>query len=140
MSSILTFAVAIATVVLFIEIIKRLGLLVSAQKVGTTAKLAAQTVADKNLSDDEKEQRMQSYAVTLFKQFFILCGGFALALLIPTLLVYGLGLTPWLDAEAIFALMMSWTFIIVASVLSVVLLVVKPRSSGKVPSADTDPD
>ncbi len=69
------------------------------------------------MSDLEKEKAMQTFSLHLFKAFFLIMLGSALALLVPGVVLWGLDFLGWVSLDAILATSLSWPFLLVSLLL-----------------------
>ena len=86
------------------------------------SKMAVADVQNSEMDDDAKELALQAGAIKLFKLFFLLTLGGALALITPTALVWSLELMHVLTLEAVFNAALSWEFIVASTILAVAAL------------------
>ena len=108
---------AVSIVVVFVLFLQLFKVVSSSKQVVHLAKTAAGVVKDKTLSDLEKEKAMQSYSVSLFKYFFMIAIGCALALCIPLGLVWGFDRLGLMSFDRVLAITLSWQFILATTLL-----------------------
>lgn len=121
------YAGAIFLVVGFIFILKVAKLVEKSTRVVSISKQAVAELRDAELSEDTKEAAMQSHAVQLLGLFvWITIGGIA-AVFLPVLLIWCLDQLQLVSLDAVLEVALSWTFIIAATVLVVLALVINRK-------------
>jgi len=124
---VIEYAGAIFLVVGFIFILKVAKLVEKSTRVVSISKQAVAELRDAELSEDTKEAAMQSHAVQLLGLFvWITIGGIA-AVFLPVLLIWCLDQLQLVSLDAVLEVALSWTFIIAATVLVVLALVINRK-------------
>ena len=106
----------------FAWLLVRLGLVERARQINGLVRQSAATMSDRALNDDEKERALQRHSIALFRQFALLTLGLALALGLPILLVWLLGLTRLWSFEGAIAASLSWPFLLAGLVIFIAVL------------------
>ncbi|MBA55062.1 MAG: hypothetical protein CMK89_11460 [Pseudomonadales bacterium] len=101
----------------FIYLLKRLGVIAVSREVISLSTAVLSTMNDGSLSDLEKEKAMQAFSLRLFKAFFLIILGSALALLIPCSLLWGLDRLDWLSLDVVMTTSLSWPFLLVSLIM-----------------------
>ena len=115
----------------FVLLFKLFALVARSKKVFATVKESAAVMRDYQLTDLEKEKRLQAASIELFKGFFVIVVGSAIALLAPAGIVWGLDYYGWLSFNNTMALTLSWEFIVGVTILAFALyfLLRKPKNN-----------
>lgn len=103
---------------LFLKVFKVVN---KSRDVIEVAKISLSTVRNKELSDLEKEKIMQKNAMKMFPLFLWISIGSILALLIPMALVWLLEQIGIMKLDEVIQLSLSWLFIGVSLVVSVLI-------------------
>ena len=111
----------------FAWLLLRLGLVERAQEINAVVRQTAATMADRSLGDDEKERAMRKDSAALFRLFAIITGGLLLALGLPMLLVWLIGLTHLWSFDGAIAASLSWPFLLAGLVLFITVMVIGRR-------------
>lgn len=111
----------------FAWLLLRLRLVEQAQRINGMVRDSAAVMADKSLGDDARERALRKTSVALFGQFITLTLGLALALGLPMLLVWLLGLTRIWSFDAAIAASLSWPFLLGGLALFIVVMVIGRR-------------
>ena len=77
-----------------------------------------------NMSDLEKEKAMQSFSIRLFKHFFGIVIGSALAVGIPLLIIWVLQWFGLVSLDAVIETTLTWEFITLSCIVGVALLAI----------------
>lgn len=105
--------VAAAFIVLgFAAALSRLGLVEIAADVSRMSQKSLTLLRDPLLDDRAKEVAMQANARALFGAFLRLTVGLAIALAIPTALVWGIAQTGAFDFDAVIRVSLTWPFLL----------------------------
>lgn len=119
----ITYCGAALLVAGFVLLLKVCKLVEVSREIIRTARLVADTVRNASLADREKEIRLQGYSKTLFKLCARVCGGIAVALTLPTLVLWGLDRLRWARFEDSMAVLVSWQFLTLSSAALCLFLV-----------------
>jgi hypothetical protein len=111
---------AIFLVVGFVVLVKAFGLLAKCSEVLDLARTSLAVLRNPALDDDSKESALQSNAVKLFLLFLLLTAGAALALVLPTGLIWVLDRLHVVSLRAVLELTLSWQFLLASTVVGVV--------------------
>ena len=101
----------------FIYLLTVFRVVATSREVLSLSAEAMSTLNNRNLSDLEKEKAMQAFSLRLFRSFFLIVIGSALALLLPCSAIWLLDLLQWVSLEAIVATSLSWPFIAASLVI-----------------------
>ena len=126
-----SYAGAAVIVAGFAWLLLRLGLVERAQEINAVVRQTAATMSDKSLSDDQKERAMRKDSAALFRLFGVITAGLLLALGLPMLLVWLIGLTDLWNFEDALAATLSWPFLIGGLVLFIVVVMVARRRGAR---------
>ncbi len=105
----------------FAVILERVRLVPFTQEVVALGRKSVDTLRDPALSDDEKEQLMQTNTLVMLKLLGVLLAGMGAALLIPLFVVWVLDQLGWLSVSAVLAMLTRWDVIAIVSVLGVMI-------------------
>lgn len=105
----------------FLLFLKLFKVVNKSRDVIDVAKISLSTVRNKELSDLEKEKIMQKNAMKMFPLFLWISIGSILALLIPMALVWLLEQIGIMKLDEVIELSLSWLFIGVSLVVSVLI-------------------
>ena len=105
----------------FVLVISIFDLVGKSSRVFAISKNVMHTLQDSSLDDLQKEKSMQAYSKTLFSLFFIILLICAVAVFIPLAVVKLMDLLGWLCMEDVMAILLSWQFILISSILVIVL-------------------
>lgn len=108
----MSFLLAAAVVVVFALVLERLDLPERARETGRRARESMDVLRDPSLDDREKETALQEQSLRLFGLLGILLGGSLLALGLPLLGVWLLGLAGVSSLGAVLAVLESPTFLL----------------------------
>jgi len=122
-----SYAGAALVVAGFSWLLLRLGLVEQAREINVVLRTTAATVADRSLSDAQKERALQQQSKALFGRFARVTLGLLLALGVPILLVWLIGLTHLWSFEGAMAASISWPFLLAGLVLFVLVMVLGGR-------------
>ena len=111
----------------FSWLLLRLGLVEQARDINVVLRATAATVADRSLSDAQKERALQQHSKALFGRFARVTLGLLLALGAPILVVWLIGLTHLWSFEGAMAASISWPFLLAGLVLFVLVMVLGGR-------------
>jgi hypothetical protein len=111
---------AIFLVVGFVVLVKVFGLLGKCSEVLDLARTSLAVLRNPSLDDDAKESVLQSNAVKLFSLFLLLTAGAALALMLPTGLIWVLDRLQVVSLRAVLETTLSWQFLLASTVVGVV--------------------
>jgi len=114
-------------VVAFIIISKVIGVIENSTRVFAVSKESMQIMQDHAMDDLVKEKAVQGYAIELFKLFFLITLGSAVALAVPFAVVYGLSVLDIVSLQQVLELSLSWKFLGLILAASVVYFVWKSR-------------
>jgi hypothetical protein len=117
----MSWAVATAMALAFVAIFRFLRLIDRGREVFRIGSAAVDLMRDAKISDLEKERRIQTYSLRLLKLLVILVGGGLTALVLPLLVVWGLGAAAIVDYDEVLAVATSASFLIVGGVVAVLL-------------------
>ncbi|MCG8313218.1 MAG: sulfotransferase, partial [Pseudomonadales bacterium] len=94
---------------------------------------------DYQLTDLEKEKRLQAASIQLFKGFLIIVFGSAIAIIAPGAVVWGVDYYfGWLSFDETMALTLSWPFIVGVTVVAFVLYFLLRKPQQKIGEASGD--
>ena len=113
----------------FSWLLVRLHLVEQAGRINAVVRDSAATMADRSLSDRDKEQALRRNSIALFGQFARITLGLALALGAPIALVWLLGLTALWSFDDAIAASLSWPFLVAGLILFVAVMIVGRRRS-----------
>lgn len=120
---------SVLIVILFVVLLKALKLVARSRQVVSLSQESLSIVSDKQLSDDEKEARLQKHSVTLIGLFGILVAGSAVALGAPIGMVWGLDKLGMMSFDGVMAVLVSWPFLLASTVLGTGAYVLVSRLS-----------
>lgn len=125
------YLIGLVAVAIFAWLLRVLGALTAALSVIDESKSAAATIRDPGLSDEQKEQKLQKSSLTIFGLFFKLLFLSGIALAVPGLAIIALDYLSVSPAQQVMDAMISWHFIALATILSVIAFVIpiKKRSN-----------
>lgn len=126
---------AIILVVGFIGLFQLLGLTEKSKEAIEVAHQSTEIIRSAQLSDEQKESRLQKNSQKLFGLFFILAINGAIAILIPLGILWLGDRLGWLSLDAAIETTLSPTFLIVSGILAIALLCLKPGK--KSPQTDS---
>jgi len=109
-------------VVGFVVLIKYLKVIEKSSRVLLIARQSVSIIRDTNNSDLQKEIAMQKYSKELLFLFLVIMAGSALAVIIPTALVWLMDLSGILSFQNVIEVVLSWRFIVSSIIISVFLL------------------
>lgn len=107
-----SFLLAAMVVVVFALVLERLDLPEKARETGKRARRSLAVLRDPSLDDREKESALQEQSLRLFGLLGILLGGSLLALGLPLLVVWLLGLAGISSLGAVLAVLESPSFLL----------------------------
>ena len=110
---------AIFLVVGFVALVKVFNLLGKCSEVLDLARTSLTVLRNPSLDDAAKESALQSNAVRLFSLFLLLTAGAALALVLPTAVIWLLDLLHVVSLRAVLELTLSWQFLLATTVVGV---------------------
>jgi len=108
---------ALFILIAFIVLLQVLGVIKVSRQVLVLSRQVITTLQDTSLSDLDKEKAMQAFSLRLFKSFFLIVAGSALALGLPLLVVWGLQWLGLITLDAVIATSLSWPFLLVSLLL-----------------------
>lgn len=108
---------AASCVLVFILLVRLLGLVRSSASVVALARHTFQVIRSPSLGDDEKERELQKIARRLFRLFFVLALGGVLALALPMAVLWVGDRLGWVSFAAVLDAIQSPWFILVGSLL-----------------------
>lgn len=111
----------------FAVVLEWLDLPRRAAEVGRRSRSCLQTLRDPALSDERKEEVLQSHALRLFVLLAVLSGGSVLALAMPLCVVWGLHQLGWASLPAVWSTLQRLDFLGVVSVAGGLLWVIAQR-------------
>lgn len=114
-------------ILLFVFLIRRLNLVAYVHEVTARSRDAATIFRDPNLSDDEKEARMQKHSLRLLVLFVILVTGSAVALFAPIGVIWLLDLAGLFSLDGVLHTLMRWDFIAATTVLGIAVYFIVKR-------------
>ncbi len=117
---------AIILVVGFIGLFQLLGLTEKSKEAIAIAHQSTEIIRSAQLSDEQKESRLQKNSQKLFGLFFILAVNGAIAILIPLGILWLGDRLDWLSLDAAIETTLSPTFLVVSGILAIALLCLKP--------------
>ena len=118
------YVIGLLAVAVFAWLLRVLGAITAAVLVVNESKTAAATIRNPQLSDEQKEQRLQKASLVIFGLFFKLLFLSVIALGVPGLGIMALDYLGVSETDQVMEAMISWHFILLASVLSVIAFVV----------------
>ena len=118
----MAFAGAIFLVVGFVALIRVFGLTKKCRDVVELARSSLAVVRDPALDDDHKERALQSHAKQLFSLFFVLTAGAALALGLPTGVIWVLDRLQVVSLGRVIDVTLSWQFLLGTTLLGILVL------------------
>ncbi len=121
------YAGAIFLVIGFVFVLKVLKLVEKSTRVVNISKQAVAELRDTELSEDAKEAAMQSHAVQLLGLFVLITIGGIAAIFLPLAIVWGLDRLQLVSLDGVLEVAFSWPFIIAATVLIVLAMVIKRK-------------
>ena len=110
---------AIFLVVGFVALVKVFNLPGKCSEVLDLARASLTVLRNPSLDDAAKESALQSNAVRLFSLFLLLTAGAALALVLPTGLIWLLDLLHVVSLRAVLEVALSWQFLLATTVVGV---------------------
>ena len=116
---------AIFLVIGFIFILRIARLVDKSTRVIGISKQAVAELRDTEMSDDDKESNMQSYAKHLIGLFFLITIGGIAAVFLPIAVIWGLDRLNLVSIDAVLDVAMSWPFVFATTILIILALVVK---------------
>src|SRR5262245_43286282 len=119
----------------FVFLARVFGLTERSRRVLVTTRESMAVMRTASMSDDQKEAALQANAIALFKSFFTLSIGLALAALLPAALLWLCDRLGWLSFERVLAVSLSPPFLIVSGVIVIGALVMG-RHSSTLPDAE----
>lgn len=117
----MTIAAAALAVLLFAVALRYSGIYPLTLDVIASARAAAGVMRDPSLDDEQREVRVQKAAVHLFKRAAQIIVLTAVVVGIPLIALVALDAAGLVALEAVFALLMRWDFIIIATVVAIVV-------------------
>jgi hypothetical protein len=114
-------AAAALAVLLFAVALKFSGIYPLTLDVIASARAAARVMSDPSLDDDQREVRVQKAALHLFKRAAQIILLTVVVVGVPLIALVALDAVGLAELEAVFALMMRWDFILVATVVAIAL-------------------
>ncbi|HSG97433.1 MAG TPA: hypothetical protein VLA11_05540 [Woeseiaceae bacterium] len=121
------YAGALFLVIGFIVILKIAGLVERSTRVIAISKQAVAVLRDEDMSDDEKENLMQSHAKQLAGLFFLLTIGGLAAVFLPFALIWAFDQAGLISVDSVLAVALSWPFITVTTVVIIIAIVVSRK-------------
>jgi len=118
----MTIAAAALAILLFAVALKYSGIYALTLDVIASARAAAAVIRDPALDDDQREVRVQRAAVHLLKRAAQIALLTVVVVGIPLLALVALDAVGWVEIEAVFALLMRWETIVIATVVAIPLL------------------
>ena len=109
-------------VVGFVVLVRVFGLVERSAEVVTVARSSFDVIRSAELSDDEKEATVQKNAVQMFRLFFVLALGGAMAAVLPLGLVWVCDLVGLISLQSVLDAAMSPAFLITSGVLAALAL------------------
>jgi hypothetical protein len=122
---------AILVVVVFAWLIYVFGLVQTAKRALAIGRCAAQTLANNELSDAEKEKIMQSSSLSLFGLLGMLLLSTSGALLIPIGFIWFAQMASLVTLDGVIGWLSRWDFVAGASVVGIIIYVALVRWSKK---------
>ena len=113
----MTWAAALFLVVAFMALLGAFGVPARAGAAVARSRAAIADLRNRALSDLDKEQAMQAHSRALFGLFLVITALSALALLLPSLLVWLGAVAGWYGFEAALDATLSWPILLGACVL-----------------------
>ena len=114
-------AAAALAVLLFAVALKYSGIYPLTLDVIASARAAASVIRNPSLDDDQREVRVQKAALHLFKRAAQIILLTVAVVGIPLIALVALDAVGLAELEAVFALMMRWDFILIATVIAIAL-------------------
>ncbi|MEO6091677.1 MAG: hypothetical protein ABIT04_08330 [Novosphingobium sp.] len=121
------YAGAALIVAAFWWLLQHFDLVNRARLIGVAARQSAATLANAALTDDEKGRAMRRDSIALFGHFARLSLLLAIALGLPMLVVWVLGLARLWRFEDVIAASLSWPFLLAGVVLFIALVAAERR-------------
>lgn len=120
---------AIVIVVLFVILLKKFRLVENSVQVISISRMALSDIRNPELTDDQKETRVQKHALQLFRFFFILTVSVVLSFAIPLGLIWLLDYFSLMSIQAVIDISLSVWFLVASTLFLVVFfwLVAKKR-------------
>lgn len=115
-------AAALFLVLAFLALLALLRVPARASAAIARAKLAMAELRSAELSDDDKERRMQAHARSLFSSFLLLSTLLSVSLLLPVAIVWGVAQAGLVDLDAALEATLSWPVLLIATVAAFVAL------------------
>ena len=109
-------------VVGFVVLVRVFGLVERSGEVVTVARSSFDVIRSTDLSDDEKEKTLQKNTVRMFRLFFVLAFGGAMAVVLPLGVVWACDLIELISLQAVLDVAMSPVFLIVSGILATLAL------------------
>jgi hypothetical protein len=117
----MTIAAAALAILLFAVALKYSGIYALTLDVMASARAAAAVIRDPALDDDQREVRVQKAALHLFKRAAQIILLTVVVVGIPLIALVALDAVGLAELKAVFALMMRWDFIVIATVVTIAL-------------------
>lgn len=123
----MTAAVAIASILAFVAVFWKAGVVEAARKAIATASQAGRVMSSKELDDHTKEKEVQKAALGLVGSVFSIAIRSLVALAAAALPIYGADAAGLAGADAVIDFLSRWDVIIVATVVMIALYVAGRR-------------
>ena len=122
---------AIALVIGFVVLFQLLGLGENSSQVIRISRRSVEIISSSQLSDEQKESRLQKNSQKLFGLFFILAFKFAIAILIPLAILWLGDRLGWLSLSNVLDTTVSPIFLTVSSILAIAIFCLQPNKKAK---------
>jgi len=113
----------------FVVLARAFGLTERSRKVLATTRESMAVMRAASMSDEQKEAALQSNAIALFKSFFTLSAGLAVAALLPAGVLWLGDRLGWLSFDRVLAVSLSPAFLIVSGLVVLVTLLMDGRTA-----------
>lgn len=120
-------AIAAASILLFVVVFWKAGVVPAAQKAITTASHAGKVMSSKELDDDTKEKEVQKAAIGLLGSVVSITVRSVIALVAAAIPIYGAEAAGLASSETVIDFLSRWDVIIVVSVVMIAGYVVGRR-------------
>ena len=113
----------------FVVLARAFGLTERSRKVLATTRESMAVMRTASMSDDQKEAALQANAIALFKSFFILSAGLAVAALLPAGVLWLGDRLGWLSFDRVLAVSLSPAFLVVSGLVVIATLLMGGRTA-----------
>jgi hypothetical protein len=120
-------AVAIASIVAFLVVFWKIGVVPAASQAATRASAATRVIASKELGDEVKERETQKAALGLLGDVFSILWRSIVALVAAAVPIYGAEILKLTTSDAVVDFLARWDVIIIASLIIIAGYVVGQR-------------